>query len=116
MRSPLDVVGVEQRRGGPPVKNQRQLPREIEVVTQAGAHALPRERRHDLSGIAHDQQSAPPPVLSEERPCAERSLLWWHPGRQQLGTLEHLEVRVMLDPSLAIAAAALTFLISAREP
>ena len=42
-----------------------------------------------------------------------------HPGRQQLGTLEHLEVRVMqtdLDPSLAVAAAALTFLISAREP
>src|SRR6202008_162987 len=47
--------------------HQVELPREVRGVADAGAHALARERRHLMSGIARDQQPSITPAIDPAR-------------------------------------------------
>src|SRR5215208_2473614 len=51
-RMPLSLVSVEQPRGGPILRRQRQLPAEIEGVLDAGVHPLTADRAMYMRGVA----------------------------------------------------------------
>ena len=62
-RQPLLFVAVEQRFSRSIGQNQVELPREVRGVTNAGAHALSRERRHEMRRVAGEQDAAGAPML-----------------------------------------------------
>ena len=59
----LGLVDVEQLGGGPPGQHEVELPGQVGRIAQARAHALPRERRHLVGGIAGQQHVAPSPLV-----------------------------------------------------
>ena len=62
-RQPLRLVGVEQRVGGATVEHEVELPRQVGGVAQAGAHALAGERRHEVGGVAGEEDAPGAPLL-----------------------------------------------------
>lgn len=91
VRGALGVVGVEQGDGGTAAQHQVELPGEVGGVTQAGAHALPGERRRLVGGVPGQQDPAvvpplhPPGLEPVHGVALERGVAGVHvPRRQQL--------------------------------
>jgi hypothetical protein len=65
--APLALVGVEQGRGGAARHHAVELPREVDGVAHARAHALARRRGHHVGGVAREEDAPRAPALRHER-------------------------------------------------
>ncbi len=65
----FDGVGVEQFLVRGAVQDEVQFPRQVGRVAEARAHALPDEGRHDVRGVARDQQSSRAPLVDAAALC-----------------------------------------------
>ncbi len=63
----LDLIGVEQGIARALAPHQRELPGQIGGVADAGAEALPHERRRLMAGVAEQEDAARAPTLGQQR-------------------------------------------------
>lgn len=69
MGAAFDGVGVEELFVGEAAEYQVQLPGEVDGVAEARAHALPDEGRHDVCGVARDEEPARAPLVGTAGLC-----------------------------------------------
>ena len=64
-RSSLDFVCVEDLLGSLPVEDGGKLPRQIGRILHASVHPLPRERRHEVGGVAGEENAPNAPSVRD---------------------------------------------------
>ena len=89
-RPPLGLVGREQARPAPALQGAGELPAEVDGVADAGVHAEPAGRDHQMHGVAGEQHAAFGEAVGDQQvlpPLADIEHLVLH--RHGDGLLEH---------------------------